>query len=217
MENTKAGPKYFVEIEGTEYPWDKDTITVAEIRQLGHLAADQPVIEIDADNNEIQLQENAVISLKPGHRFGKKIKFKRGWSDRIEGELDLLRKFYPDVEYDISSKIFVIPKYEIPSDFWSAKTVRLAFQVPAGYPGQPPYAFYIEGGVKLREKSDQEPDQQVDKKPSNYDDCPLPPFEGVWGKFSWAHENWKPTSDLSSGSNLLNFVQTFKDRFNEKI
>jgi hypothetical protein len=29
------GPKYFVDIEGKEYPWDKDTITVPEIRTLG--------------------------------------------------------------------------------------------------------------------------------------------------------------------------------------
>lgn len=217
MNQTNAGPKYFVEIEGTEYPWDKDTITVTEIRQLGHLAADQQVIEIDADNNEIQLQENSVISLKPGHRFGKKIRFKRGWIDRIEGELDLLRKFYPDIEYDESAKIFVIPTYTIQTDFWSSKTVRLAFQVPSGYPGQPPYAFYIEGGLKLREKSDQAADQHVDKIPSNYAECPLPPFGGTWGMFSWAHENWKPTADLSSGSNLLNFVQSFKDRFAEKI
>jgi hypothetical protein len=72
------GPKYFVEIEGEEYPWPKETITVPEIRQLGNLPTNLPVIEVDPDNNERTLPENEVITLKPGHRFGKKVKFKRG-------------------------------------------------------------------------------------------------------------------------------------------
>lgn len=75
---SKQGPKFFVEIEGTEYEWNKDTITVAEIRQLGNLPTDLPVIEIDPDNNERTLNEDEVIELKPGHRFGKKVRYKRG-------------------------------------------------------------------------------------------------------------------------------------------
>jgi len=75
---TKNGQKYFIEIEGTEYPWDKETISVSEIRNLGGLPADQPVIEIDPDNNERTLTEDEIITLKPGHRYGKKVKYKRG-------------------------------------------------------------------------------------------------------------------------------------------
>lgn len=74
----QKGPKFLIDIEGTEYPWDKETITVAEIRVLGGLPSDQPVIEIDPDNNERTLNEDEVITLKPGHRFGKKIRYKRG-------------------------------------------------------------------------------------------------------------------------------------------
>lgn len=29
-----SGKKFFVNIEGTEYPWEKETISVAEIRAL---------------------------------------------------------------------------------------------------------------------------------------------------------------------------------------
>jgi len=72
------GPKYFVEIEGTEYEWHKETITVPEIRQLGNLPQDLPVIEVDPDNNERTLAEDEVVTLKPGHRFGKKVRYKRG-------------------------------------------------------------------------------------------------------------------------------------------
>jgi hypothetical protein len=78
QEEKSQGPKYFVEIEGTEYPWSKETITVSEIRQLGNLPQDLPVIEVDPDNNERTLAENETITLKPGHRYGKKVRFKRG-------------------------------------------------------------------------------------------------------------------------------------------
>jgi len=54
------------------------TITVAEIRHLGNLPSDQPVIEVGPDNSERTLHDGAVIHLKPGHRFGKKMTFKRG-------------------------------------------------------------------------------------------------------------------------------------------
>lgn len=74
----KNGPKFFIEIEGTEYAWNKSTITVPEIRTLGNLPSDQPVIEIDPQNNERTLAEDEIITLKPGHRFGKKVKYKRG-------------------------------------------------------------------------------------------------------------------------------------------
>lgn len=72
------GPKYFIDIEGKEYEWDKNTITVTELRQLGNLPTDQPVIEVDPDNNERTLNEDEIITLKPGHRYGKKVLYKRG-------------------------------------------------------------------------------------------------------------------------------------------
>jgi len=77
MEN-EQGPKYKIEIEGTEYNWETETISVPQIRQLGNLPTDQPVIEIDPENNERTLSESEIITLKPGHRYGKKVKFKRG-------------------------------------------------------------------------------------------------------------------------------------------
>ena len=76
---TKAGPKYMLDIEGRKYPWDEDTITVPQIRQLGGLPADQPVIEVDLHaGTERQLAENEVVELRPGLGFSKKVSFKRG-------------------------------------------------------------------------------------------------------------------------------------------
>jgi len=73
------GPKYEINIEGTNYPWDEDTITVPQIRQVGNLPTDVPVIQVDLkDNTEETLSEDAVVQLRPGMGFGKKVGFKRG-------------------------------------------------------------------------------------------------------------------------------------------
>ncbi len=75
----KPGPKYLIDIEGTDYPWERSTITVAEIRDLGHLDPSQPVIEVNLkDNSERTLAENETIELKPGIGFARKVRFKRG-------------------------------------------------------------------------------------------------------------------------------------------
>jgi hypothetical protein len=71
--------KYFIDIEGTDYPWDRSTITVPEIRRLGSLDPSQPVIEVDLkDNSERTLDEGETIELKPGRGFARKVRFKRG-------------------------------------------------------------------------------------------------------------------------------------------
>jgi len=74
----EKGPKYFVDIEGEEFPWDQNTITTEQIAQLGGFDISQGVIEVDQDNNERTLAPGEVIELKPGHGFGKKHRWKRG-------------------------------------------------------------------------------------------------------------------------------------------
>jgi hypothetical protein len=75
----EKGPGYLINIEGVEHPWDHDTITVPQIRELGGLPASDPVIEVDLkDNTERTLKEDAVVEIKPGKGFGKKVKFQRG-------------------------------------------------------------------------------------------------------------------------------------------
>lgn len=73
------GPKYQINIEGREHPWDEDTITVPEIRELAGFADTDPVIEVDLkDNTERTLGEDEVVQIKPGRGFGKKVRFQRG-------------------------------------------------------------------------------------------------------------------------------------------
>lgn len=76
--NQGQGPKYRIDIEGTLYDWNQDTITVPQIRELGNLPTDLPVLEIDKDNNQRTLAEDEVVELKPGMGFSKKVTYQRG-------------------------------------------------------------------------------------------------------------------------------------------
>ena len=80
MSDTKGqGPKYYLDIEGEEKPWDKDTITTEEIATLGGWDISLGVILIDKkDNTERTLNPGEVVELKPGMGFSKKVRFKRG-------------------------------------------------------------------------------------------------------------------------------------------
>jgi len=75
----EAGRKYFVNIEGSEHPWNKETISVPEIRELGGWDSSQPILEVNLEENtERTLAEDEIVKLKPGHGFSKKVRFQRG-------------------------------------------------------------------------------------------------------------------------------------------
>ena len=78
-ENKGQGPKYFINIEGQEIPWDKDTITTEEIMSLGGWDPSLGAIEINLkDNIERTLETGEIVTIKPGHGYSKKIRYKRG-------------------------------------------------------------------------------------------------------------------------------------------
>jgi hypothetical protein len=73
------GPKYFIDIEGTEEPWSEAEISIAQIRTLAGWDPTQGVVEVDLqDNSERTLGNDEVVELKPGHGFAKKVRFQRG-------------------------------------------------------------------------------------------------------------------------------------------
>ncbi len=72
------GPKFAVEVEGVDHAWNHDTITTEQLAALGGFDASLGVIMVDADGNERTLAPGEVVTLKPGHRFGKRPRFRRG-------------------------------------------------------------------------------------------------------------------------------------------
>lgn len=73
------GRKYFIDVEGVEYEWDAGTISVPQLRALAGIPAGTEMLEVNLKTNEeTPISEGAIVELKPGHGFGKKIKFKRG-------------------------------------------------------------------------------------------------------------------------------------------
>lgn len=128
--------------------------------------------------------------------------------ERIKKELELLLQRYPDLEYKEEGQWIRIPSYPLPEG-WNRSSTDVAFQIPvAGYPGVPPYGIYTPTGLLFKQT-----------KPDNYTE-PAPtqlPFPGTWGIFSWRPDDgqWRATADLMTGSNLLNWVTGFADRFRE--
>ncbi|MGH4018559.1 MAG: hypothetical protein ACRDT0_04810 [Pseudonocardiaceae bacterium] len=73
---------YEVLIEGKTHPWNQDTISVADVRELGSFPTDVPVIEENLrDGTERTLTEDEVLhpgKLEEGKRPTKRVNFRRG-------------------------------------------------------------------------------------------------------------------------------------------
>ncbi len=125
---------------------------------------------------------------------------------RIEQEIALIRQYFPNAEYKEGGWVR-LPNFKIPNDKWMKDNDDFCFQIPTGYPGQPPYGFYVKGGLKPKGNN---------QNPSNYAEAKDTPFGGMWGKFSWQVDGeWQPTADVRSGSNLISFIRSFNDRLSE--
>ncbi|MBU1726806.1 MAG: multiubiquitin domain-containing protein [Candidatus Omnitrophica bacterium] len=74
----KTAKSQSVNIEGTQYSWDQESISVVEVRRLGNLPQGLAVVEEFANGTEKTLKDSDVVMLKPGQRFGRAPKFKRG-------------------------------------------------------------------------------------------------------------------------------------------
>ncbi|MBI3632554.1 MAG: hypothetical protein HY225_03835 [Candidatus Vogelbacteria bacterium] len=125
--------------------------------------------------------------------------------ERIEAEVALIRRFYLNAEYHEAGWIR-IPDYRLPEGIWNQTVIEVLAQFPIpGYPGQAPYGIHVRPCLRLKGL----------QMPTNYTEPVGTPFGDNWGKFSWQPEGWRPTADLYSGSNMLDFIRTFIDRFRE--
>src|SRR5690349_13332271 len=119
-------------------------------------------------------------------------------TDRLKLELELLRSRYPNLEFREQGQWVRLPEYRLPRG-WSSESRDVAFQIPIGFPGTPPYGIYVPAGLRF--------EGQV---PGNYAEPASvePPFAGTWGCFSWAPADgeWRVASEPTKGSNLLNWA-----------
>ena len=125
--------------------------------------------------------------------------------ERIDQELALLRRRFVEAGYEPAGRWVLVRAYALPAG-WNRSTTDVAFQIPIGHPGTQPYGFYVPIGLLIR-----------GERPDNYSEPadPFPPFGGTWGRFSWQPDGWQPSADVIAGSNLLNWVTGFADRFRE--
>ena len=125
--------------------------------------------------------------------------------ERINAELALLRRHYDTVEYIETSDIhwFKVEGIRTAPD-WSSDMTEVAFSVTQGYPGAAPYGFYVPAELMYA-------GHPPDENSASYQ----PPFTGTWRFLSWTLENWRPTADLTTGSNLWGWVRSFVKRFEE--
>lgn len=124
--------------------------------------------------------------------------------DRTEAELVLLRRLWPDLQYESNGQWVLIADYALPEP-WSPRSIAVAFQIPGGPPGSPPYAFYVRGEVSCGGCA-----------PSSYTPVATGvPFPGTWGVFSWAPESWPWAEEPAEGANMVSFARSFAARFAE--
>lgn len=124
---------------------------------------------------------------------------------RIAQEIELLRQIFPSLEVGTNGWVRVAD-YSVPVEGgWSVPTVSLAFQFPAGYPGQKPYGFFI-SPILVHASGAQVNNAGV------VDDLP---WGGPWLKFSWDLPEWTPAADVRAGSNMVNFAITIVHRLRE--
>lgn len=127
--------------------------------------------------------------------------------ERINEELVLIRQRFPSAEYHEEGHWVRIPSYPMPNA-WNRSVTDVVFQIQNGHPGTAPYGIYVLSGIQFQGSP---PDKY--KEPADNQ----PPFDGTWGIFSWTLDDgqWKPVADVRKGSNLLNWVLGFADRFRE--
>lgn len=72
------GPNYFIEVDGTEYELHEDEISGGAIMDLAGIPREQGLLELLDDGTQRQVGVDEEIDLKPGKRFKKRPRFRRG-------------------------------------------------------------------------------------------------------------------------------------------
>jgi hypothetical protein len=124
---------------------------------------------------------------------------------RMTEELRLLWTQFPTATYCLAadgSEWIFLPDHPLPSEIWGRDRAHVAHRIQPLYPQNYAYGLQVEGQMLAN-----------GQPPNNYT-TPIPtPFPGIWGQFSWYVEEWKISSEVAEGDNLLKFFQSFALRF----
>jgi len=124
-------------------------------------------------------------------------------TNRIEGELALLRRRFPNLEYIEDGHWVRLERYPVPTG-WNVDEVETAFQIPPEA-AIVPYAFSVRPGLSLA----------TGALPGNYQFPVATPFGDDWGRFSWSPLAWQPQPEPSAGDNMTHFARSMADRLAE--
>lgn len=84
MENQQAigiethGKFFTLFVDDKEFHVEESTLTGAEIMDLAGIPREVGLIQILEDGSQVQIKEDEVVELKPGRRFKKAPRFRRG-------------------------------------------------------------------------------------------------------------------------------------------
>lgn len=73
-----VGPFYTIFVDDIEYRFDHSPVTGKEIMDIAGIPYETGVLLINEDGTQVQVQIDEEIELKPGRRFKKAPRFKRG-------------------------------------------------------------------------------------------------------------------------------------------
>ena len=126
---------------------------------------------------------------------------------RLEHEHLLIAEFFPTVCR--SGSWFLIPDDARATRLgWTPDPFPVAFHAQPRHPGQAPYGIFVPSSVRVGGRA---PENFASTSASG------PPFDGEWGVLSWICDPWIPKGQIRQGSNLLNFLLTFEQRFREGV
>jgi hypothetical protein len=127
--------------------------------------------------------------------------------ERVETEVELLRKEYDKVTLSEDGQHVVIHDLPLPPSY-DRDTTDVLLVVPSGYPDTPLDNFYVPSGLAL--ENGERPDRMSKGGQSHNGRS--------WDQFSWHvedDEDWRPRADPEEGTNLLTWMRGVEERLQE--
>lgn len=125
--------------------------------------------------------------------------------DRLEKEIELLRRNYPSVLTGTDEDWVIIDKVPLPTGY-NRDVTDVLFFIPSGYPETPPDNFFVPAGLRL----------EGGGQPDAFNPNHRTHRNEQWDRYSWHLDNgWSPAASIEEGSNLLTFMGSVEDRLQE--